>query len=164
MAKDEIADDVRKIDCKIENDGSYSCDITSGAYVGWFARCIGDFLRGRMIGGTRGQPNIIKNMFTHASRSCRGKQREYEPQLLMSGEYSGAEFRPKTEKYFIKDLIIGKGIKQTNIKKDRIILKGKGLMCLFDDDLDSLTCDRPTPERHTPEEWRRLHEIQSPYT
>lgn len=135
--------DVRKIKCNIANDGSYECDITSGTYTSWFARCIGDRLKGmtgRMGRGSRPMMAELRHRFAYAARDCRGQKHKYsDVKVNIEGVSLDA---PTTERYFLKEFNLGrvKSIKQGNKKIS--VSYGKGITCVFDDDTDSLACDR----------------------
>lgn len=131
-----IAIDVRRIKCSIENDDSYTCDLTSGGYSSWFARCVGDFMRGKV-----GRPHEIKRLFTQATRSCRGNRgRRLREDVNLLGEVIGA---PKVERYFAKKIIMGKGIKTMTAGKGTLDFRTtSGIMCFLDENKDYLVCGR----------------------
>ena len=139
-----IATDVRKIECDIVKDGSYTCDLTSGKYVSWFADCIGKQLRGQRSNLRRGQ-NIMKLRFRDAAMRCVGMRGRYvtKHDINILGEPIPQEGEPQTVRYFAKELLIGKGIIDIVAKKNKLTIKSKsGITCFFDEDKDRLICDR----------------------
>jgi len=140
-----IATDVRKIECNIEKDGSYTCDLTSGKYVSWFAECIGKQLRGQRGVRTVGGQNIMRHRFRDAAMRCVGSRDRYETKqdINILGEPIPQEGEPQTIRYFAKELLIGKGIIDIVAKKNKLTIKSKsGITCFFDEDKDRLICDR----------------------
>jgi len=137
----EQVSDVRKVNCIIQSDDTYKCDITSGAYKSWFAKCMGE--RMKTMTNVRGRsydPNAIKHMFMQAARACRGGQRDsrWQPEINIEGKRLDA---PVVTTYFLKDIHFGKGIKDLKIGKKSIKIKGR-LVCYFDENTDKLICEK----------------------
>lgn len=132
MSETFIADDVKKIKCQILDDGSYKCDIIHGKNVSWFAKCMGNELKKIDLRGYR--PHQIQHVFSNIAQKCRWDRNK------MEREYKSLP-RRKTDTWFARDIVFGKGIKEMDFGKDEFKLKwGSNTVCLFDEDSDTLTC------------------------
>lgn len=122
--KEDYLSNVKKIKCDKLPDSSYKCDITSGAYMTEFNRCVAQQLKGipRNLAG-------IKHAFLAATHSCRGLK--------------GIISQPTTDTYFLKSLNIqpeaNTGV-QLRRDSPSFTLKGKHLNCFFDEQTDSMDC------------------------